>query len=287
VNEFNKRGHGLTESIHATKICRDIGLKVCHHLMPNLPTANIKSDLKSGRDLFELEGLRPDYLKVYPTMVIPFSDLEKMIKEDPCIHTPYTDEELIKIIATIKKRTPQYCRIIRIIRDIPAESIVIGSTKSNLRQEMQRAGVECRCVRCREIQDNPIEKSVLKVFEYDANEGKELFITFDETKLDKLIGLCRLRFPGDPENQIFDELKGASIIRELHIYGQQQSLSKNTVESKSQHHGFGKKLMQKAEELSSEAGFKKIAVIAAIGTREYYKKLGYHLEGTYMVKDLL
>lgn len=287
VNDFNKRGHGLKESIEATKLCRDIGLKVCHHLMPNLPTATFKSDLKSGRDLFEMEGLRPDYLKVYPTMVTPYSDLEKMIKEDPSIHTPYTDKELIKIIAAIKKQTPEYCRIIRIIRDIPAESIIIGSKKSNLRQEMQRAGVECRCVRCREIQDAAIEKTALNVIEYKANEGKELFISIDETTLDKLIGLCRLRFPSNPKHPILPELKDAALVRELHIYGQKQSLSKESVPSKTQHLGFGKELMKKAEELSKEAGFKKIAVISAIGTREYYKKLGYELEGTYMLKSLI
>jgi len=286
VNEFSKRRHGLAESIRATKLCRDVGLKVCHHLMPNLPTATIKSDFKSGHDLFELEGLRPDYLKVYPTMVIPYSDLAKMIEKDPSIHTPYTNEELIKIITAIKKGTPEYCRIIRIIRDIPAESIVIGSKKSNLRQEMQRAGVKCRCVRCREIQDASIEETQLNVLEYKANEGKELFITIDETKLDKLIGLCRLRFPSDPANPIFPELKNAALIRELHVYGQKQSLSKDSIPSKTQHLGFGKQLMKKAEELSKEAGFIKLAVIAAIGTREYYKKLGYKLEGTYMTKIL-
>src|SRR5690606_33285057 len=106
VNVFNKRGHGLEESIRATKLCRDVGLKICHHLMPNLPTATVASDLKSGRDLFELEGLRPDYLKVYPTMATPYSDLEKMLEKDPSLHTPYTDDELIDIIAEIKQTVP-------------------------------------------------------------------------------------------------------------------------------------------------------------------------------------
>lgn len=286
VNAFNKRGHGLAESLRATKMCRDIGLKICHHLMPNLPTATLESDLKSGRDLFELEGLRPDYIKVYPTMVTPYSDLEKMLEKDPSIHTPYTDDELIEIIATIKKTVPRYCRIIRVIRDIPAESIIIGSKKSNLRQEMQRKGVICECVRCREIQDHKIANYELRVTNYEANEGQEVFISIDEPNLDKLIGLCRLRFPSHPENQIFEELNGAAIVRELHVYGQQESLKGGSVPSKSQHQGFGRQLMQKAEEISKEAGFKKIAVISAIGTREYYKKLGYELEGTYMVKVL-
>jgi len=286
VNEFNKRGHGLAESIRATKLCRDIGLKICHHLMPNLPTATVESDLKSGRDLFGLEGLRPDYIKVYPTMVTPFSDLEKMLEKDPSIHTPYTDDELIDIIATIKKTVPRYCRIIRIIRDIPAESIIIGSKKSNLRQIMHRMGVFCECVRCREIQDHPIKDYEIRTTNYEANEGREVFISIDETNLDKLIGLCRLRFPSDPENAIFPELEGAALVRELHVYGQQESLGDGSVPSKSQHRGFGKMLMQKAEEESKENGFKKVAVIAAVGTREYYKKLGYELEGSYMVKWL-
>ena len=152
---------------------------------------------------------------------------------------------------------------------------------------MQRKGVECECIRCREIQDNEISEAELRVIEYRANEGDEFFISIDDKKLDKLIGLCRLRFPSNPKKQIIEELNGAAIIRELHVYGQQQSLSeKGSVPSKSQHHGFGKMLMKKAEEISKEGGYKKIAVISAVGTREYYKKLGYKLEGTYMVKYL-
>ena len=207
-----------------------------------------------------------------------------MIEEDPSIYRSYSNEELIKVIMEIKKGVPEYCRIIRIIRDIPAESIVIGSKKSNLRQEMQREGVECRCVRCREIQDNKISSFELRVSSFNANNGRELFISIDETKLDKLIGLCRLRFPS---KTIFDELKDSAIVRELHVYGRQESLKKGVKESSAtQHLGFGKQLMVEAEKQSKKAGYKKIAVIAAIGTREYYKKLGYKLEGTYMVKYL-
>ncbi len=286
VNAFCKRGHGLKESIKATKMCRDVGLKICHHLMPNLPTASIESDIKSGKELFELEGLKPDYIKVYPTMVIPYSQLAEMMKKDPNIHIPYTNEELIKIIKTIKKATPEYCRIIRIIRDIPAESIVIGSKKSNLRQEIQREGIQCKCIRCREIQDANIEQIELRVKKYKANGADEYFISIDETKLDKLIGLCRLRTPNKKEKNIFKELEESAIVRELHVYGQKQGLSNKNISSKTQHHGFGKRLMKKAEEIAKEAKYKKIAVISAIGTREYYKKLGYKLEGSYMTKEL-
>ena len=283
VNEFVKRGHGIKESIQATKLCRNAGLKVCYHLMPNLPTATMESDLKSGRELFENEGLRPDYLKIYPTMVIPNSRLAEMLKKDSSIHTAYTDEELMELIAGIKKHVPEYCRIIRVIRDIPAESVIAGTKQSNLRQVMQRNGVECRCIRCREIQDGQIKNYELRVKNYKANDGEEFFITIDESEKDKLIGLCRLRFP---DKTIFEELKGSAIVRELHVYGRQQSLSDEGIKSDTQHLGFGRQLMDKAEELAKEAGYKKIAVIAAIGTREYYRKLGYELEGTYMVKQL-
>jgi len=284
VLEFCKRGHGIKESIKATKMCRDAGLKICHHIMPNLPTSDFEKDVKSGRELFENEGLRPDYLKIYPCIVTPFSKLTKMIEENPDIHKPYSEKELIKVIAEMKKAVPEYCRIIRVIRDIPAESIVIGSKKSNLRQEMQRAGVKCRCIRCREIQDSKIGHWSLVIGHYNVNDGKELFISIEEPKLDKIIGLCRLRFPS---RTIFDELKDAAIVRELHVYGRQESLKKDTKgSSRTQHLGFGKQLMEEAELQSKKAGYKKIAVIAAIGTREYYKKLGYKLEGTYMTKIL-
>ncbi|PIZ74891.1 tRNA uridine(34) 5-carboxymethylaminomethyl modification radical SAM/GNAT enzyme Elp3 [Candidatus Peregrinibacteria bacterium CG_4_10_14_0_2_um_filter_43_11] len=289
VNAFCKRGHGLKESIEATKLCRDVGLKICYHLMPNLPTATLESDLKSGRDLFEMEGLRPDYLKVYPCVVIQQSPLAEMIKEDKEVHTAYTDEKLINVIAEIKGSVPEYCRIIRIIRDIPAESIMIGSKKSNLRQIMQRRGITCRCIRCREIQDLnfKIENSKLKIQNYKANEGEEVFISIEEPKLDKLIGLCRLRLPKKPNDGIFPELKNVALVRELHVYGRQKTLNeKKGMDSKTQHLGIGKQLMAEAEKIAKKAGYKKIAVIAAIGTREYYKKLGYELEGTYMMKKL-
>ncbi len=287
VNAFNKRGHGLAESIRGTELCRDAGLKVCHHLMPNLPTATVESDLKSGIDLFDLEGLRPDYLKIYPTMVTPYSALEKMLKKDPGIHSAYNDEILMSLLAKIKGNVPEYCRIIRVIRDIPAESVVMGSKTSNLRQIMQRSGVVCRCVRCREIQDRIFDPQnvELRVKKYNANNAEELFISFDDALQDKLIGICRLRLPNKPNNAIFAELKNAALVRELHVYGKQESLEKTGTSGKTQHLGYGRKLLQKAEAISKESGYNRIAVISAIGTREYYKKLGYKLIGNYMIKD--
>ncbi len=288
VNAFNKRGHGVAESVAATVLLRNAGFKVCHHLMPNLPTATWESDVKSGVELFSLEGLRPDYLKIYPCVVTPYSDLEQMLKKDPVLHTPYGDAELVQLLLQIKREVPEYCRIIRVIRDIPAESIVLGSKTSNLRQNVQAQGFKCRCIRCREIQDMPYESDETTVVEraYKAGGGVEHFFSVEAPRLDKLIALVRLFLPDPMRTPLFAELKGAALVRELHVYGRQESLTESAVASKTQHRGFGKQLMAEAEQGARRAGYAKIAVIAATGTREYYKKLGYALEGTYMTKAL-
>lgn len=293
VNEYCKRGHGMKESEYATKLARDAGLKICHHLMPNLPTATIESDLQSIKDTFLTDKLQPDYIKIYPCMVVPTTELYDMYQKDKSVHTAYTDDELIDLLIECKKIVPEYCRIIRILRDFPSELVIEGSKTLNLRQIIHDRGVVCKCVRCREIKGQKFENDQVKIREtwYEANQGTEVFIQAEEPNLDKLIGLVRLRMSSpDQTSTDIPELQGkTALIRELHVYGQQKSLKKKRGEvlpSKSQHQGFGKQLMKRAEEIASEKGFNKIAVISAIGTREYYKKLGYHLEGTYMVKEL-
>ncbi len=178
--------------------------------------------------------------------------------------------------------------MIRIIRDIPEESVLSGNKKTNLRQLMQNKGVVCRCVRCREIGDLNfrIQDTEIRIQQYKANGGKEFFITFEEPKLDKIVGLCRLRLPGKKAKMAFKTLDGVALVRELHVYGRQKSLEEKGLDSKTQHLGLGKRLMAEAERIAKKAGYSKIAVIAAIGTREYYKKLGYKLEETYMTKSL-
>lgn len=293
VNEYCKRGHGMKESVEATKLARDAGLKICHHLMPNLPTATVESDLQSIRDTFEGEGLQPDYIKIYPCIVVPTTELAEMYKKDKSVHTAYSDEELIELLMKCMEMTPEYCRIIRILRDFPSELVIEGTKTLNLRQIIHQRGVKCRCIRTREIKGESFETENVRIREtwYKANQGDEVFIQAEEPNLDRLIGLVRLRMSApDQSSTDIEELKGnVALIRELHVYGQQKSLQKEKGEvlnSKSQHQGFGRRLMARAEEIAKEKGYRKVAVISAIGTREYYKKLGYYLEGTYMVKDL-
>ena len=287
VNEFNKRGHDLETSIKATKLCRDSGLKICHHLMPNLPTSTLESDLQSIRDTFQKDILNPDYIKIYPCMVVPFTELAKMVEADPSLHKPYNDKELFELLAQTKSIIPEYCRIIRILRDFPSDLVLQGSKTLNMRQLLKDHKINCRCVRCREIKDESFapENIILKVTEYPSNQGTEFFIAAEEPELDKLIGLVRLRCVDNPDDIFLDEIKNTALIRELHVYGKTQGL-KSKQSSKSQHKGFGSILMRKAEEIAKQKGFSKISVISAVGTREYYKKLGYYKEGTYMCKDL-
>lgn len=221
-------------------------------------------------------------------MVVPYTKLSKMIEKDPSIYSPYTDDQLLQILLKANETVPEYCRVIRMLRDFPSELILQGSKTLNLRQIVEKENNKCRCIRCREIKgDNfMLENVETKVLKYNTINGEEYFISQEDIAHDKIIGLVRLRLP-KKSLKFIPELKDAALIRELHVYGQQKTLKlNNSLKSKTQHKGFGKQLMSKAEEIAKNNNFNKIAVISAIGTREYYAKLGYKLEGTYMIKYL-
>ncbi len=290
VNEFNKRGHGLKESMEATELSRNAGLKICHHIMPNLPKSTVEKDLQTVKDLFGKGILEPDYIKVYPCMVTPYTVLAKMVEQDPAVFTSYNDDQLTKIISEIVAHVPEYCRIIRILRDFPKELIIQGTKRSNIRQILEEQGIKSRDIRAREIKGGKFDPDNVELVErkYEANNGQEYFLSFEDLKQDKLIGLIRLRLPNSQEKVTIPELKNTALIRELHIYGTLKPLksTQSALVSSTQHAGYGRQLMEHAEKIAKEQGWNKIAVISAVGTREYYKKLGYKLEGTYMVKYL-
>ncbi|MEK7145955.1 MAG: tRNA uridine(34) 5-carboxymethylaminomethyl modification radical SAM/GNAT enzyme Elp3, partial [Patescibacteria group bacterium] len=201
-------------------------------------------------------------------------------------------ETLMDILVQMKRSVPEFVRIERLFRDIPGESILEGSQKTNMRQllqdKMKKENVSCRCIRCREIKDlnyDPAE-TVLKIEEFDASEGKEFFLSFNDTKRDLLCSLLRLRFSSyslKGKKHFIPELENAALIREVHTYGAQVKIGKNS-SSESQHVGLGRQLIEEAEKLAKRGGYKKMAIIAGIGTRNYYRKWGYELEGTYMTK---
>jgi len=287
---LNKRGHKIAETIEATKLLKDAGFKICYHLMPNLYGSNVEKDKKQFREVFSNTDYRPDYIKIYPCVVTKNTPLFTLYKEGE--YRSYSNEELIDVISDIKKHTPYWVRIMRTIRDIPATSIESGSVTSNLRQViLERAEKEdwqCHCIRCREIGSKAaslkLKAESIRLYseEYEASGGREIFLSYETTDR-KLYSLLRLRLP-TIKGQTLDsqpELNESAIIREVHTYGQEIELGE---EGKTQHAGFGKKLVIEAEKIAQKEGYDRIAVISGVGVRDYYRKLGYSLVGEYMIK---
>ncbi|PIP34474.1 tRNA uridine(34) 5-carboxymethylaminomethyl modification radical SAM/GNAT enzyme Elp3 [Candidatus Falkowbacteria bacterium CG_4_10_14_0_2_um_filter_41_15] len=276
ILKLNNRGSGIKEIAQATKLLKDYGFKVTYHFMPALPGSTPKRDLEMFKKLFSNQNYQPDQIKFYPTVVTKGSLLYRWYKQGK--YQPYTDKELEDLIADCKAIVPPYVRIIRLIRDIPRESIVAGNLVTNLRQVMQQRGVKCNCLRCREIKDKPmdIKKAKLSIIEYPASDGKEYFLSYNSPDQKDLYGFCRLRLTNNSK-------VAPAIIRELHVYGLLVPVGHI---KKVQHSGLGKKLMRKAEKIAQKNKAKTIAVISGIGVRGYYQKLGYKLKDTYMKKAL-
>jgi len=282
-----KRGHDVARTKLATKILRQAGFKIVYHMMPGLPGATIDRDVAMFKQLFDEPGFYPDHLKIYPTVVLENSQLYDDWRAGRFI--PYTEAEVIEVLSKIKPKVPEWVRIVRVMRDIPEDSVVAGVKSSNLRQLIHARGVKCRCIRCREPRTashkNQISK--LQFQRYDVDGGREVFISANSEDRKYIYGLVRL-FLTDDNNEaakFFPELKNGAVVRELHTYGQVTGVGKSG--GKTQHKGYGKQLMEAAEKEAKEVGFKKMAVIAGVGVRQYYAKIGYRLEGEYMVKDLL
>lgn len=294
VLKINTRGHGVETIILATKLLKDSGFKVLYQVMPNLFNSNIVKDKKMFKELFENSDFQPDLLKIYPCAIIKGTKLYKLWRNKK--YKPYTKKQLINLLKYIKLNIPFHVRIQRIIRDIPSAKISEGGSKtSNLRQllteKMKKENIKCRCIRCREVKEkyNPKEKLYLFKQEYLASNGKEIFLSFENKNRTKLCSMLRLRISLSEKNKIFPALKRTGIIREIHSYGPTMPIDKkNTPDYLSaQHKGLGKKLIREAENITKKQfKLKKIAVISAIGTREYFREQGYKLKSTYMVKNL-
>jgi len=277
VLKLNKRDHGIKEVIEATKLLKDAGFKISYQIMPNLPGSSFKKDVEMFQQLFTNQDFQPDLLKIYPLALVKEAPLYRWYKKG--MFKPYGKEKLIKLLVEIKKHIPYYVRVERIIRDIPSEYIIEGGVKtSNLREIVQKQ-VKCKCIRCREIKENYTkEKLYLFKQEYDSSDGKEIFLTYEDKERKHLHSLLKLRIPSQA---VFPVLKNSVIVRELHTYGQMIPVSEKR--KAPQHKGLGKKLMKEAERIAKKEG-KNIAVISGIGVREYYRKMGYKLKDTYMIK---
>lgn len=290
ILQRNRRGHNVAETIRATKLLKDAGFKICYHMMPNLPSSTLAKDLKMFREIFTNPDFQPDMLKIYPCVVTRGSEIYKWWKQEK--YKPYTEKQLVELLINIKKFLPPYVRVNRLIRDIPSPSIEAGNKISNLREvvtaEMARRGLRCKCIRCREVgHQKNLKHSApkLSVKKYLASGGTEYFISFDSPDKKILYAFVRLRIPNLKTDPILPELKNAALIRELHTYGHLVPIDKKSPGA-TQHLGLGKKLMAEAEKIARKSGVKKMAVISGIGVREYYKKIGYQKDGTYVTKNL-
>ena len=306
---LNKNKTGLTTKkiAQATKLLKNAGFKILYQVMPNLPGSSLKKDLKMFEILFNDQQFKPDWLKIYPCLVCKNTKLYKLWKAKK--YKPYTKKQLINLLIKIKQKLPYYTRLTRVFRDIPAQKIIAGCKTSNIREvvqaQMRQAKLKCKCIRCREIRKkyDSKEKPYLFRQDYNASEGKEIFLSFENKKRTKLFSILRLRI-----------LESSGMIREIQTFGQQipiiktfrltaqepcmfafgKPLIKSPTSSRSwtpkvspQHKGLGKKLILEAEKITKkEFGLSKIAVISGIGAREYYRKHDYKLENTYMVKNL-
>jgi elongator complex protein 3 len=286
----NMRGHGRQETENAIRLLRLAGFKIHAHWMPNLYGSTVEKDIKDYEELWKKE-VSPDELKIYPTSIIENTELYELYKRGK--YTPYSYDQLLEVLANSMPKTPRFCRLTRVIRDIPSSDIVAGNKKTNFRQiaenEIKNNGGRCQCIRCREIRDKDVkmEDLELEVLEYESSVGKEYFLSYKTKVNDHICGFLRLAIHDKnlSESNFMEELQNKSIIREVHVYGQVVGIGQKK-EGRSQHLGLGTLLMKKAIEISKENGYNSISVISAIGTREYYRKKGFKDDGMYLSQEI-
>lgn len=299
ILSLNQREHDVAAARRAVRLLRAGGLKLHLHWMPNLLGATPESDREDFARLWSDPAFRPDELKIYPCSIIEGTALYDLWQAGR--FRPYTDDELVALVADCKVTIPPYCRVNRVFRDIPADDIVAGSKRSNLRQLVQehltQTGRRCSCIRCREIRDTRFDASSLASVEhhYDTDTTREIFLSF-ETADARLAGFLRLSLPHlgldcSVASEVAEvwaampEIAGAAMLREVHVYGPALSIGSDSV-GEAQHSGLGRQLIEEAKQRSRLAGFDRLAVISAIGTRRYYEAQDFERGDLYMVASL-
>lgn len=290
VYQIVNRGHTFEDVVESFQISKDAGYKIVAHMMPGLPTITPEEDIEDFKKLFSDPALRPDMLKIYPTLVLENTALYQSYKEGK--FTPYSQEDMMTVLTEMKRIIPRWARIMRMQREISSDQIIAGPNLGNLRQLVQqnlkKQNLSCKCIRCREagLSESTINIDDIKLNRdrYESSRGQEVFLSYDDSK-DRIFGFLRLRKPSDITHR--REVTGNTcIVRELHVYGKSLKLGERDRDSV-QHLGLGKNLMGEAERISREEfDAKKLLVISAVGTREYYRKMGYLTDGPYMSKEL-
>ncbi len=274
ILELNHRDHTVEDTRQAMALLRRFGFKVQVHWMANLLGATPPSDVEDFAHLFDDAGARPDELKIYPCVVVPNSELAEAYERGE--HVPYPTGTLIDVLARCLRMVPPYCRVNRLMRDIPGTDVLGGSRHNSLRGQVEARvaalGFACRDIRSREIRTSTqqLSRPRLETLEYPTGASRECFIEFVADGM--LCGFARLGFPTQPAP--IDELADAALLREVHVYGQAAALGERP-EAAVQHRGLGTRLVEHATQLASQAGCRSLAVISSVGTREYYRRLGF------------
>lgn len=285
---LNKRGHTVQATRDAFRLLRLAGYKIHGHWMPNLLGATVESDVLDYGRLWHDPALRPDELKIYPCMLLENADLYAYWQAGD--YQPYSEAEVQEVLRRTMPQTPRYARLTRVIRDIPTTNVVAGNKKANLREvaerQLQQEGRPCRCIRCREVRRQKLSPANLHLTSetYATDATTEHFLSFN-TPDDHLAGFLRLSLPHRTQPHPFPELADHAMIREVHVYGPALAVGEAS-QGEAQHMGLGTQLVAQAKDIARQAGYGRIAVISAIGTRAYYHKLGFTLDGLYMTAVL-
>jgi histone acetyltransferase (RNA polymerase elongator complex component) len=310
------------DTVRAIKNLKDVCLKVDIHLMPQLPGASQQDDEAMFYQIIHNSDLQADQLKIYPCETTPWTKIEKWFLEGS--YQPYPNEDMQEIVMNFLTKINPWMRINRTGRDALPSYAIAGNPIPNLGQiindNMKKKGMECRCIRCREVGSKPdrmarIDEAVLMVRQYDGSDGTDYFLSFETPDEKVIFGFCRLRLStnagyvsdiiknNDKVNAKKEKENGnekdicvnavpvlndCAFIRELHVYGRVNRVNDNTRNGTDvQHRGFGRMLIAKAEEIAYKEGYTKMAIISGVGVREYYRKFGYELEDAYMTKELI
>lgn len=289
VLALNKRGHDVQSTRDAFRLLRLAGFKIHGHWMANLLGATVPSDIEDFGRLWSDPAIRPDELKLYPCMLLPNAELHDYWLRGE--YMPYIEEEVVEVLAACKAQVPRYVRLNRVVRDFPTTNVVAGNKKANLRQLAQQRlheeGRPCRCIRCREIRRDAVrfDELELRDLTYETDATIEHFLSYETAAgfplEDRLAGFLRLSLPDPTIPHPLPELAGHAMIREVHVYGPALNLGDDS-RGEAQHIGLGTRLVERAREIARAAGYRRLAVISAIGTREYYARLGFEMDGLYM-----
>ncbi len=288
VLELNKRGHDVAATRRAVALLRRAGFKIHAHWMPNLRGSSPAADLEDYRRLFDDPDFRPDELKIYPCSLIESAELMQQYQAGEW--RPYRHDELLELLVGCFQRTPEYCRLTRVIRDIPGADIVDGNKVTNFRQlverELERRGARSLDIRAREVRKKAVTTADLKLdcLSYESSIGDEIFLQYI-TEQREIAGFLRLSLPDADDEPLLEELRGCAMIREVHVYGLALGIGA-TGEGRAQHAGLGTRLIERAAAIAAERGYGRLAVISSVGTREYYRKRGFVDGALYQIRDL-